>query len=909
MGDKWLTEDEFEFLQSMFDGRCQNSKSKRNKPWTPKGDYIESAGDYCISVLVYSVTLEKPGNISIVHRAEDDMATFHVKVSNNFCTTTKKGKHNFYLSSEFRWKRTYVPLQQGRNVISLQAAYFYAVDTGSSFPHHAASKPDEHKITTRKSIQVREIKITGLSYTSECTKCAAGTYSKSGASTCSPCDPNTFSVDGSKECTKCNSDEYSYKGSPKCLKKPLCSSKDFYEMWSPCDSNGKTKVSYFWVLPKICDGGVELPKSTNEKPCPPCNPGQFKNGSTCSFCAPNEFSDGTGCKKCPPSTTPDVGLFFTWWQNLPKNIFHFYCFSNKERSCQSQSGWRQYNTYMDSGTGHSDDAKLGIFIEVPSFSKQHSLLTIEFEMKCKSLCRLRLEKRNELDEMSVIFLFVGNRKKAKFTHQLTGVGRRTFHLSFMKPEGKPEDRYEFVEDSVRLYALNITNANNGGADTCISCPLGVGSKGKGCIQCEKGSYLDNNECKKCPKGTYLNAKDPVGRKACKPCSPGTKSDEGSTHCYSDCHLVSKDGRRYDFSALSGSMIRKNGRMFTSHGFPYFRIFNITVCGKQDSFSNCFNNFTRKPDDQKPLKKEPSMVNSSICRSTVIPSMKEKDIFAQAMSLGDYLENITFGSLLKTNSNTTVAPTSSRRRKRRDDDNDFEWSTPWDVNYIFKSLSPSSHCKAGYSTIVTMRCNPRAFKRGYISTSSKCPTGTCDGCLYHFTWHSQYACPLCTYVDYQNITSACIKGEVKTHYVWNFPKLCRDGVDLPKSLTRKCTVFERTILDLKIFLLVFLGMALLLVAGIFILCYRNRKLTYKYSRLVDEAHYKDGELPASEKCTLDEGEEDDELVLSRGSGNGRRILDRLRSKIGSPKNRDDFGDFETINLRERNTEGHSSGDEI
>lgn len=37
-----------------------------------------------------------------------------------------------------------------------------------------------------------------------------------------------------------------------------------------------------------------------------------------------------------------------------------------------------------------------------------------------------------------------------------------------------------------------------------------------------------------------------------------------------------------------------------------------------------------------------------------------------------------------------------------------------------------------------------------------------------------------------------------------------------------------------------------------------RLTYKYSRLVDEAHYKDGELPASEKCTLDEGEEEDEV---------------------------------------------------
>ena len=36
------------------------------------------------------------------------------------------------------------------------------------------------------------------------------------------------------------------------------------------------------------------------------------------------------------------------------------------------------------------------------------------------------------------------------------------------------------------------------------------------------------------------------------------------------------------------------------------------------------------------------------------------------------------------------------------------------------------------------------------------------------------------------------------------------------------------------------------------------MTYKYSRLIDEAHYKDGELPASEKCTYDDGEEEDEV---------------------------------------------------
>ena len=63
-----------------------------------------------------------------------------------------------------------------------------------------------------------------------------------------------------------------------------------------CISFLQTKKSNFWVLPKICDGGAPLPKAGEEKDCPPCNPGQFKNGSSCSFCDSDKFSDGKNGK-------------------------------------------------------------------------------------------------------------------------------------------------------------------------------------------------------------------------------------------------------------------------------------------------------------------------------------------------------------------------------------------------------------------------------------------------------------------------------------------------------------------------------------------------------------------------------------------------------------------------------------
>ncbi|XP_065067296.1 endosome/lysosome-associated apoptosis and autophagy regulator family member 2-like [Rhopilema esculentum] len=894
------------------------SQSKCNKTvWSAEGDFIESAGDFCKSVLAYSVTLEKDGNISIVYRSDDEDALFHVKVANDFCTTSHGGKHRFNLYPEFRWKRTYVPLQRGRNVIFMESFTFESAESNHHEERFSGSGGGV-KNNVLRTVQIKEIKITGLSYTSECTNCEPGTYSGEGAAYCKKCDANTFSKEGADSCTKCASNEYSAPGSVKCLKKPKCSSKDFYEMWSDCDAKSKTQRTFFWVIPKICEGGIALPPPAEEMDCPPCNPGQFKNGSQCAFCGQGQYSDGkSACKKCPPSTSPDVGLFFRWWRNLPKNLFEFFCLSEKERSCKSSTGWRQFNTFMDTGVGHADDAEVGLMLRVPGFKSATSTFVIEFEVQCKSFCTFIIEMRRPMQGKMTILTKHGMQPKTKFIYKINGDGPASFRMKFIKNEGDPDDDYEYSQDRFILYAMNVTNSFNGGASQCSECPLGVGSEGKGCVQCGEGSYLENKKCFKCPKGTYLDAKNPFHSNACKKCSPGTKSSEGSSHCYSDCHVHSPDGRHFDFTALGGYMQRKNSKMFTSHGYPFYRLFNVTVCGKEDAVSTCMNNFTKEESKDHSSK----AIKAMICRSTVIPSHERKEnIIAQSMSLGDYLEKITFGNPYKTsnddNQTRSAAAEEKSHRTRRDENMNHD-VLPTDVNFFFKSLQSSARCTKGYSTIITMRCDQTAVDRGYIAPSPGCVTGTCDGCLYQLFWHSVHACPLCTYSDYQNITSACIKGKVTKHYVWNYPKMCKDGVELPESTSRNCSVLERTVLDLKIFIIVFILMVFLLILLIIVLLiaehqrrmdFVSSRLNYKYSRLIDEAHYKDGELPASEKCTLEEGEEEDEVILARRSGgNGRRILDRLK-KIGSPKNRNDFPEFETINLTER-VRNNSSGDEI
>ena len=51
--------------------------------------------------------------------------------------------------------------------------------------------------------------LTGVAFTSECTKCRNGTYSSGGTAFCAKCDANKYSNRGAAQCENCRADEYS----------------------------------------------------------------------------------------------------------------------------------------------------------------------------------------------------------------------------------------------------------------------------------------------------------------------------------------------------------------------------------------------------------------------------------------------------------------------------------------------------------------------------------------------------------------------------------------------------------------------------------------------------------------------------------------------------------------------------
>lgn len=86
---------------------------------------------------------------------------------------------------------------------------------------------------------------TGVAHSSECTECPAGTYSEPGASECKECEENTYAPRGSSKCLPCDPvTEYAPKGSAECLPRPPCTSRDYYEIDSPCDDKNQVRIYY-----------------------------------------------------------------------------------------------------------------------------------------------------------------------------------------------------------------------------------------------------------------------------------------------------------------------------------------------------------------------------------------------------------------------------------------------------------------------------------------------------------------------------------------------------------------------------------------------------------------------------------------------------------------------------------------
>ncbi|XP_022081097.1 UPF0577 protein KIAA1324-like homolog isoform X2 [Acanthaster planci] len=844
-------------------------KSCNNSVWEVKGTHIRSPGDNCISKLIFAANLMKEGYVEFTYSLATDDTIFHVSVTNEQCEADTMGNRWPEATGEGTWNKYRIPLDAGMNVITWKT-----VGIGFTNEHNTKSNP----------VLIKTIKIMGLSFTSECTLAKPGTYVKDpGASGYELCPANTFSASaGASKCTDCDvTTHYSKPGARECIAKKPCTDLDYYKTHTPCDANNQTQILYKWIEPRMCrsdvTGAKQLPPSSKLEQCPPCNPGMSVfNQTVCTFCPQNMFSDGTSpCKPCPSNTAPVYGMNYIRWHMMPPNM-DATCLSLSGFGCSDEAGWQLADDHIHSGKGHADDVYLVLDLGLEGMQTEEGyyegkaeelgVLSFWFSLECTSDCALFFV-RDDADGSPIIEEWTGTQSKQEYRYSITKKGRVTFSWAFQKTDISDyshEPAYKYRNDVAKIYSVTVTNTINGGAVECKNCPRG--SNVKGCIPCEAGHYIanDTNKCIPCPKDTYLRANNPYGPEACVPCGPGMKSDDG-TSCYSTCH-VHTDGLHYELGKLAGVQSVQTGASFTARGSRFFHHFNISLCGttKGQGSAACYENVTDVLTDY-----EVNSVEGYICRSTIIPppSRNAGVLSAQPISLGDRLVGITSNNSLKSLNETIFLSVEG---------------SPRDLHFFYHSAWPTLACPEGRSTIITLRCDPSATGSGSFHLPEKCPSGTCDGCAFHLLWRSEHGCPLCHEGDYKTIKGECVDSKQEIQFMWKSPKFCTGGNPLPKDLTKPCQMqpwYSQVPWYAQASIAAFMGCVVLLITCALYFWKRNRKLEYKYQKLVASAN---GELPAAETCAIEDGDNEDEVLFEDGGKKSRRFFGKFLSRDSNEK---------------------------
>nr|XP_033815262.1 UPF0577 protein KIAA1324-like homolog isoform X2 [Geotrypetes seraphini] len=838
-----------------------------NSSWIPRGNYIESNRDDCTVSLIYTVHLKKSGSVSFEYQYIDNNIFFEFFIQNDQCQEMdSSGDKWVKLTDSGEWMYHLVTLKSGTNIL-------YWRTTGILLGSKVV-----------KPVLVKNITIEGVLYTSECFPCKPGTFSEQpGSSSCKLCARNTYSEKGATTCSRCDeATQYAEEGSSVCTERPACTSKDFFQIHTPCDTEGKTRVMYKWIEPKICRDDLphsfKLPPSGERKTCPPCNPGFYNNGSSsCSPCPQGTYSEGTHeCRPCPAGTEPVLGFEYKWWNVLPANV-KTSCFNVGNSKCDGMNGWEVAGDHIQSGSGGSDNDYLILNLHIPGFKPQTAVtgatgvelgrVTFVFESVCSTDCVLYFMVDMNRKSTSVVESWTGSKEKQSYTYIVSKNATYMFTWAFQRTN-QLQDSRRYVKDVVKIYSITATNAIDGVASTCRACALGLQQSGSSCVPCPAGHYIEkeSNQCKECPPKTYLSVHQVYGREACIPCGPGSRSNKDHSACYSDCLLsfsFNNQSLRYDYHNLSSVGSLMNGPSFTSRGTKYFHLFNISLCGNQgEKMAVCTDNITdvTVKDVEAGIEDYSNFVKTFVCQSTIIPSDSKgfrTALASQSISLADkFLGATTEAKLQNVEVRADFFPPS-------------QGSLP-DVHFFYQSTSTTSSCDTGRASVILMRCNPTKPGRGEISMPRSCPAGTCDGCTFFFLWESAEACPLCMEQDYHEIEGACKKGLQETHYVWKEPKQCINGVLLPEKRVVACETID---FWLKAGAGVGAFTAVLLIA---LTCYfwkKNQKLEYKYSKLVMTANSKECELPAADSCAIMEGEDNEDEVVFASK---KTLLEKLKS---------------------------------
>ncbi|CAP32475.1 Protein CBG13728 [Caenorhabditis briggsae] len=847
--------------------------------WVVKDGELIYIPTPCVSRLSFSANLVRPGSVEFTYRMprNNRALSMQVDIRNEQCQSyndiarsmfqkyAKKEKDEEERNGD--WRKRRIELKSGPNVIS------WIIQ--NNLGYQASNQP----------IHIDRIDVLGLAFTRQCTACPPGTSSIGASAECIPCNPGYFSSKGSAQCGRCPESQYSGFKSEKCIDRPPCRVSDYYPVREPC-TNGSSRAVYKKVLPSICrddlDSATKLPPPTPWKPCPKCNPGMEKNKlGVCEFCKKDYFSDGNSCARCPVDTVPNYGLQYQNWEVMPPKLTTRceYISEDVSTTCNIGDAWLPSGDSLIS----APSLELGIAFELilsidegfwnplaPKPSKTMKVpvaqITVVFETSCADeSCALYF-----IEDMSAgtkgaresfyhfLAAFNGTNSKRVWSHTVTKNTPARFMLAFLRSGvSSGEDR---ITDEARVYAINVTNVGHrggqgGGASQCLTCPHTAG--GETCVPCPAGNYMHQvtKLCVSCPVNTIVNASSSrVGVESCIPCGQGLTSNDGVS-CTSQGKIqlkgMSNESFTYDFSPFVGRSWNISGvRVFSREGSAYFHFFTISLFPPNIKCQEQFDNF----DMIGIMDQEKENVEGLACRMTALPTPTSNH------SKNAYVTPLLMATRLDSISTSRKHGNSSLTDEVLEYDSHDNTSRPLDVFFWFDPVPTISQaCPNGNQLVVVGRCLPTK-KQIEMRLPHSCPDGTCDGCLFVVIMETAEACPVCESNDYETINGECKNGKQTIHSIPKKHCVITGAASQTKEVA--CSLFSAT---QRAFLTILVISMIALSIAFICICRRNRRLEYKYTRLI-ESHT--GELPAVETCGLDEDDEDedelqDRVIFSKG----------------------------------------------
>ncbi|KAL5967606.1 Endosome/lysosome-associated apoptosi and autophagy regulator family member 2 [Taenia solium] len=799
--------------------------------WKPDGEYLLGiANTLCASELTLENKNIKEGEVTFSYKLTDPLALAYFTIRNERCVLDGGRSHILPPSSKSNW-----------------ASFSTSVPTGSStLQWYLYSENYYDKSSAVTQFKLKSVKITGRPAAIACIECEPGYYAdKSGSDKCHKCPENMISERRASSCSPCADGMFSLPGSSECSEKEVCKPSEYITTFTECSATRDMQHLVTKLIePVICEGTKDLvPVGTNVT-CASCPLGtKVLNTTHCGNC-PSGFltsSDGRSCKPCPDNEVPIFGIRYDTWSRMPPRMTS-YC-HEADAVCQV---WQLNRSSIFVGPGLGsyiysvleldlNDGFLGprpyesTYLSRFSSPLPDTKLIFEFELDCQGPCSLTF-----IVDMLWISLIVG-----KWTGR---VNRTTFSYEPYSCEGVLFT-WEFKRwatvgseldpntrgDKAIIYSIEVNNTRDSGALGCKKCPLGIDNQF--CKPCNEGLFYtmitnktsgeSHAECVPCPNGTMVigdaSAVMTV-EQACKACPPGTIPGSGD-ECLLDLRPVTSTGQRYDFRKLLNSGFTTEGaKLFTSQGYEFQHHFNLFLnTHKSELRSNCIN--SNQYDNN---------VTSWICRETWSPvkdeSGAETYYRSRALSLGDVLARA-----VQTNSSDEFAKEINSKLViggwKVDD-------TRTDYHLFFRTKSSTSACPDGISTIVTLRCGEidgASNTSARVQIPPNCAVGTCDGCQYHFMMISPLACPICRMEDYHRIAGGCFGGVMEVTLLP--PKTCRPAANFTTLITEPCPLLS---LQGKIAVGLTMALIILLLLTIFYCYRRNKKLEYKYMKLVEGA---------------------------------------------------------------------------